>query len=285
MTNPEIPIFGQIIVIANEKGGCGKSTIAMHIGVGLLKAGHSVTALDLDVRQATLRHYLDNRLTWSDCTGIPLNIPTVATAELYEFPSAEERLASSQALRERIRSLSEKSNFLVIDTPGHNSYLMPVVHEMADILVTPLNDSLLDVEVLGEVDADSCAVRDISHYARMVEEARAERRLSTGKDIDWIVLRNRLSMLSSHNNRAVGESLQVLSRHLNFRLVDGLAERVVFRELFPRGLTAVDDLDTSVLGARPTMSHATARFEIETLLSEIMNTGLGQGRTVDCNAA
>ena len=90
---------------------------------------------------------------------------------------------------------------------------------------------------------------------------------------DWIVLRNRLSMLGSRNKRLVGEGLDELSRRLDFRCVDGLAERVIFREFYPRGLTAVDDLDEITLGARPTMSHVTARLEIENLLASI---GLGE---------
>jgi chromosome partitioning protein len=45
-----------------------------------------------------------------------------------------------------------------------------------------------------------------------------------------------------------------------------LTERVIFREFYPRGLTAVDDLDETTLGTRPTMSHVTARLEMENLL-------------------
>ena len=53
---------------------------------------------------------------------------------------------------------------------------------------------------------------------------------------------------------------------LGFRAVDGFAERVVYREFFPRGLTALDDLDEETLGTRPSLSHVTAREEVETLL-------------------
>jgi chromosome partitioning protein len=145
------------------------------------------------------------------------------------------------------------------------------VHTMADTLVTPLNDSFVDFDVLGSVDPTSFAVTGSSHYARLVSEARTQRQLIDHATTDWIVLRNRLSTFgSSRNKRLVGEGLQELSRRLNFRYVDGLAERVIFREFYPRGLTAVDDLDEITLGTRPTMSHATARLEMENLLRAIL---------------
>ena len=77
----------------------------------------------------------------------------------------------------------------------------------------------------------------------MVREARRQRRVVDQATTDWIVVRNRLSTLGSRNKRLVGEGLQELSLRLGFRAVDGFAERVIFREFYPRGLTALDDLD------------------------------------------
>ena len=92
---------------------------------------------------------------------------------------------------------------------------------------------------------------------------------SNSAAVDWIVLRNRLTAVRSRNKRLVGKGLQELSQKLDFRYVDGLAERVIFREFIPRGLTAMDDLSERTLGTRPTLSHASARLEIENLLSAI----------------
>src|SRR5262249_57537309 len=100
--------------------------------------------------------------------------------------------------------------------------------------------------------------------------AAMEKRLQSGDpDTDWIVLRNRLTRLGSRNKRLVGEGLAELSQTLNFRFVDGLAERVIFREFYPRGLTAFDDLDEATLGTRPTLSHVTARQEVEKLVAAL----------------
>jgi chromosome partitioning protein len=140
---------------------------------------------------------------------------------------------------------------------------------MADIVITPLNDSFVDLDVLGTVDPKTLAVIGTSHYSQVMQEARQQRQLRDDIGVDWIVLRNRLSMLGSRNTRLVGEGLQELSQRLNFRCVEGLAERVIFREFYPRGLTALDTLDEITLGTRPTASHVTARLEIENLIDAL----------------
>ena len=165
--------------------------------------------------------------------------------------------------------LSRSYGVVLIDTPGHDSYLMRLAHSLADTLITPLNDSFVDLDVLGTVDPRTFEVTGTSHYSQMVQAARRQRHLDLAST-DWIVLRNRLSTISSRNKRLVGGGLQQLSRWLDFRCIEGLAERVIFRELYPRGLTAVDDVDEVTLGVRPTMSHVTARLEMQNLLGAIL---------------
>ena len=159
---------------------------------------------------------------------------------------------------------------MVIDTPGHNNDLSRLAHSLADTLITPLNDSFVDFDVFGTVDPETFGLTGTSHYSQMVEEARRQRQHLDGVVPDWIVLRNRLSTLGSRNKRFVGEALRELSEKLNFRCIEGLAERVIFREFYPRGLTAVDDLNEITLGTRPTMSHVTARLEMESLLNAML---------------
>jgi len=140
---------------------------------------------------------------------------------------------------------------------------------MADTLVTPLNDSFVDFDVLGSVDPTTFAVTGVSHYAEMVREARRQRRLVDGGLTDWVVVRNRLSLLGSRNKRLIGEGLNELGLNMGFRLAEGLSERVVYREFFPRGLTALDDLNETTLGIRPNSSHLTARLEVKALIDTL----------------
>jgi chromosome partitioning protein len=157
----------------------------------------------------------------------------------------------------------------VIDTPGNDTYLMRLAHSMADTLVTPLNDSFLDFDVLATLDPTDFSVTGESHYAEMVREARRQRRLVDGQLTDWVVVRNRLSTLTSRNKKLVGDGINELAKRMGFRSVEGFAERVVYREFFPRGLTALDDLDEETLGTRPNLSHVTAREEVVALLNAL----------------
>src|SRR5450759_232268 len=240
-----------VVVLGNEKGGSGKSTTALHIAVALLKAGQRVATIDLDSRQKSFTHYIENRRAWAERARVKLEQPThycVARAEgnSLEANEAQEFANFSKA----ISAIEHSHDVVVVDTPGNDTYLMRLAHSMADTLVTPLNDSFVDFGVLATLDTTNFTVTGESHYAEMVREARRQRRLVDGRLTDWIVVRNRLAPLGSRNKRLLGEGVNELSKRMGFRSVDGFAERVVYREFFPRGLTALDDLDEVTLGTR-----------------------------------
>jgi chromosome partitioning protein len=259
-----------VVVLGNEKGGSGKSTAALHIAVALLKAGQRVATIDLDCRQRSFTHYIDNRRAWARRTGLDFEVPVHACIKLGEtMQIAENETAELQQFVDAVSAVERSFDFIVIDTPGSDSYLMRLAHSMADTLVTPINDSFLDFDVLGTIDPATYAVTGESHYAEMVRDTRRKRRQLDGVSCDWIVVRNRLSMLGSRNKQLVADSLRELSFRLGFRSVDGFAERVVYREFFPRGLTALDDLDEATLGTRPNLGHVTAREEVTNLLREL----------------
>ena len=268
----------RVITVANEKGGSGKSTVAIHLAVALLRAGQRVATIDLDTRQRTFSRYIENRIAWAKECGKEL---PVSSHLCFEDNSSVSSAESHAALADRLASLAADHDTIIIDTPGHNHHLMRFAHVAADVLITPLNDSFVDVDVLGSVDPATFAVTGLSHYARIVEEARRERQLAGKADIDWIVLRNRVSTTKSRNKRFVGDALQELAQQLRFRFIDGFAERVIFREFFPRGLTAIDDLEELTLGMRPTLSHATAQLEVQQLVASLLGTPLAQSDIAD----
>jgi chromosome partitioning protein len=257
----------RVIVVANEKGGSGKSTIAIHIAVALIKAGHTVATIDLDSRQRSLTRYVENRREWAGHVGQELGIPThICIGEKDISRTEEQEALVYDQLVETIEDVAKSHSFIIVDTPGHQSQLTSLVHAMADTLVTPLNDSFVDFDVLATVDPKTLELTGPSHYAEIVLHARNERSLLNQTPTEWIVLRNRVSMISSRNKRLMGDKLQELSERLNFRCLDGIAERLIFREFYPRGLTAFDEVKETTLGTRPTMSHATARQEVQGLL-------------------
>jgi chromosome partitioning protein len=242
----------------------------MHVAVALLKAGQRVATIDLDSRQKSLTHYVENRRAWAKHARLDLELPShycIARAE--GAVVTENEATEFGEFAAAIDAIEHSHDFLVIDTPGSDTYLMRLAHSMADTLITPLNDSFVDFDVLGTVDPATFAVTGTSHFADMVRDGRRHRRIVDHATTDWVVVRNRLSMLGSRNKRLVGEGLHELSLRLGFRCADGFAERVIFREFYPRGLTALDDLDETTLGTRPSLSHVTARQEVEQLLQAL----------------
>lgn len=263
-----------VIVLGNEKGGSGKSTTAVNIIVALIKAGHRVASIDTDSRQLSLTRYIENRSRWARNCGVTLDVPTHFSVRLGEGEvRAEVEAREFAAFAEIIDRLGERFDFVVIDTPANDSYRMRLSHAMADTLVTPVNDSFVDLDVLGRVDGDSLAVRTVSQYAELVQGVRRDRLAAGQREMDWIVVRNRIATLASRNQRKIMEGLDKLAALLNFRVARGISERVIFREFFPAGLTAFDTLDRTVLGVKPTMSHVAARREIRELVENLRLPG------------
>lgn len=259
-----------VVVVGNEKGGSGKSTTAVHIAIALLKAGQRVATIDLDSRQKSFTHYIENRRAWGRRNNLALELPTHFYVDRVEGIRADENEAAEFASFSRtIASIEHSHDFVVIDTPGTDAYLMRLAHAMADTLITPLNDSFVDFDVLGTVDPQTYTLTGVSHYAEMVREARRQRRRVDQEDTDWVVVRNRLSTLGSRSRRLLAEGLNELGLQLGFRCAEGFAERVIYREFFPRGLTALDSIDEPTLGTRPNLSHISARDEVQALLAAL----------------
>jgi chromosome partitioning protein len=259
-----------VIVLGNEKGGSGKSTTAMHVAVALIILGQRVATVDLDSRQKSFTRYIDNRRGWVRHARLDLKVPVhFCVARGTALKLDENESIEFAGFAQAVGAVERSHDFIVVDTPGIDCYLTRLAHSMADTLITPLNDSFVDLDVIGTVDATTYSVIDESHYALMVRNARRQRRLIDGTRMDWIVVRNRLSVLSSRNKRLVGQGLSELASRLGFRCAEGLAERVVYRELFPRGLTALDTLDEPTLGTKPSLSHAAARLEVLNLVEAL----------------
>lgn len=247
--------MGQVhfIVFANEKGGTGKSTTAVHTAIALAASGHRVGVIDLDHRQRTTTRYLENRDATIERLGKP--IPQAA----YEVLD-DQTLPGLEAAIER---LSTKADVIVIDTPGRDDEIARAAILRADTLVTPMNDSFVDLDLIGQVHPETFKVTRPSFYAEMIWNSRTQRAKSTGKSVDWVVLRNRLQHIESHNLRRVGAALSDLSKRVGFRVIPGLGERVIYRELFPKGLTLLDFQEIGDVG----LGHVAARQELREMIA------------------
>ena len=262
------PQSAHVIVLGNEKGGSGKSTLAMHIIVALLKAGRRVASIDADGRQLSLTRYLENRARRGRRSNLDLELPTHFSVKPGDGETTNEVEAEEgAAFAAIVERLGAAFDYVVIDTPANDTYRMRLSHAIADTLVTPVNDSFIDLDVLGRVDAQDFSVTAISQYAELVRAGRRERHLGGHGETDWVVVRNRLASLASRNQTRVFDALREMAALLEFRLADGVTERVIFRELFPVGMTVLDRLDDPAIGIQPTASHAAARREVAELIA------------------
>jgi chromosome partitioning protein len=261
-----------VIVLGNEKGGAGKTTVAMHVVAALLEAGKSVGTLDLDVRQQSFSRYIANRQMWVGRRDMAM--PEHITLQAGSHNNLDTRQQQeSESFVQALGHLRANHDFVVVDCPGSDSYLSRLGHASADTLITPMNESFVDVDLLATLDPNTLEISGPSIYAEMVWSCRQARVQANGAAIDWVVLRNRTSHIHAKNRKRVEATLEALATRLAFRQIDGLSERVVFREMFPAGLTLLD-LTSEEANASLTMSHVAARAEVKALLNGLKLPGL-----------
>jgi len=265
--------MAHIIVVGNEKGGAGKSTVSMHVATALARMGHKVGTLDLDLRQKTMGRYVTNRLKMLDSDG--LDLPTPRYLELPEIDPdtlQDGENIYDHRLSAAVAELEPGSDFILIDCPGSHTRLSQVAHSLADTLITPLNDSFVDFDLLAHTDASGENIEGPSVYSEMVWNARQLRAQAGLPPIDWVVLRNRLGAQQMVNKAKMEKALDGLSKRIGFRVAPGFNERVIFRELFPRGLTLLDLKDVGV--KQLNISNIAARQELRDLIKALNLPGV-----------
>jgi chromosome partitioning protein len=264
--NDALPKRAYIIVLGNEKGGSGKTTTCMHLVVALLRLGFKVGTMDIDARQRSLSRYIENRHKTIKDEGVSLPVPHHIIISKSPFNVREE---AEDDERERFEQGLERiidGDFIVIDSPGNDTYLSRLAHSYADCIITPINDSFVDLDVLATVDPNTIKVIRPSIYSEMVWEQKLERAKRDGGSVEWIVMRNRLSNIDARNKRFMTRAVEELARRIGFRLAPGFSERVIFREMFLQGLTVLDVMDMSN-SKSISMSHIAARQEVRELLT------------------
>jgi chromosome partitioning protein len=262
-----------VIVFGNEKGGTGKTTTAMHIAVAIARTGRKVMAIDLDGRQRSFARYIENRVAFAERSGRSLPTPEVEVIERSKGTKSEADADESARLNDALARARERADFIVIDTPGNDTTLSRMGHAAADTLVTPLNDSFLDFDLLAKFDPDSLEIKGPSLYAEFVWDCRKRRLMAQRANLDWIVMRNRVPSAEMRNKRRVAQAVEQLSSRIGCRVAPGFSDRVIFRELFPLGLTMLD-LPVRGLVMPLTMSHVAARQEVRELLAMLRLPGL-----------
>ncbi|MDE3116407.1 MAG: AAA family ATPase [Pseudomonadota bacterium] len=264
-----------VIVFGNEKGGSGKTTAAMHVAVALARLDKRVALIDLDSRQQSLMRYAQNRAEWCERKQVALAGPegfSVARGSAVSLDEAARQEAERFA--ELLADVVPRFDFVLIDTPGSDTPLSRLAHAEADTLVTPMNDSFVDFDLLARIDTANFKVKGPSLYSDFVWDCRKKRLLARRPALDWVVMRNRISAAEARNKRRLSSALESLAGRIGFRVAPGFGDRVIFRELFPMGLTMLD-LPQKGVGISLSMSHVAARQEVRELIVTLNLPGIG----------
>jgi len=263
----------RVFVIGNEKGGTGKSTVAVNLVVGLMRSGQRVACIDIDARQATLGRYMANRRAFAARQGVTLPCPTDVVLPTTEGDSRAEAEAEDQRkLAELVSELGATHDAIVIDTPGRNDHMTRLAHSHADVLITPINDSHIDLDLIATLDPATLKVVKPSIYSDLVWEQRKQRAMWGRRPLEWIVMLNRVRQVDSKNAREIETILKGLAPRFRFQIAPGFGERTIFREMFQDGLTLLD-LREAGIERSLSMSHVAARNEIRILL-EMLGYGI-----------
>ena len=272
---------GRIIVFSNLKGGTGKSTTALSVIVGLLRRGKSVASLDLDMDQEALARYLFNRTRFAKLTKLRIGMPNHHRfTEIDPGGNGAELSTRLDILSGLIDNLVAENDYLVIDCPSLDNPLTRAVTARADVLTSPVNESFLDIDVIGEVRGSPPTVTRVGPFAEMIG-AEMQRRRDEGIDpLEWIVVRNRRNPTATRHTAAIGTVLGELSRNLSFRVTDGFVDRLIFRELFLVGLSILDLRKDDPLIASNS-SHRSAYEEASNLLQSVGRTLFADGASAE----
>ena len=264
--------MAHIILFGNEKGGSGKTTTAMHLIATLLKLGFKVATMDIDIRQASLTTYIKNRKKTASEQNISLSIPThFKMMKNYDInKSIEYSQRDIEDFENLVKQLNDKYDFIVIDTPGNDNILNRHAHFLANTIITPINDSFLDVDLLGKVDPKDYTKAIPSVYSAMVWEQKKNKALKRKEEINWVIVRNRLSFVDAINKRNVGSAIKALGKRLGFSVVPGFSDRVIFKELFLKGLTLLDTKQINKVKVNP--SIIAARQELREFVQSLKLT-------------
>lgn len=240
----------KIIVFGHEKGGTGKSTLTIHVAIGLKMQNYTVGVIDLDARQGTSIRFLTRR------ERLDLMVPDQyfgilnSTSDSKEIAFKEDEIALKTAIT-KMRDL----DYIIIDTRGSNNNFTQLAINFCDKLITPINDSVLDIDMLISIGSKDQVF--FGPYTQTVWEQKKQRNLQNNmKPIDWYLIRNRVSPIVTKNTNNCTAMLETICRKIGCKLGPSITERVIYKETLDRGLLLFDLQDQASISNFQTFSKA-----------------------------
>jgi len=249
----------QVVTISGFKGGTGKTTIASLLGVAAVKDGLRVASLDLDRNTRNLSSFLTLR------RAARLQSPDhVMLMDSDQDVRSNAKPKHSGRLEPLIRMAKmDGYDLLIIDTSSGNLADVYEAHLLADVILTPMNESPADMHGLFAPLGAAAAPR--INYREMIDTVRFDRKRAGLPVQQWHVVMNRVSALPSKVGNLINERVNAMAKGAGFQAVWSLRDRVVHRALALEGRTAFD----TPANGKLTMSELAGRSEVRALLALI----------------
>jgi cellulose biosynthesis protein BcsQ len=249
----------QVVTVSGFKGGTGKTTVASLLGVAAVKDGIRTACLDLDRNTRNLSAFLMLR------RAARLAAPDHVLLMDADTPGKQKPKHSGR-LEPLVRmARMDGYDLLIIDTSSGNLADVYEAHLLADVILTPMNESPADMHGLF-APVGSLAAPKVN-YREMIETVRFDRRRAGLPMQHWHVIMNRVTSMPSRVTTAVNERVEQIAAEAGFEKIWRLRDRVAHRGLALDGHSVFDE----PADAKLSMSDLSGRAEVRALLT-VLNT-------------
>lgn len=252
----------KIVTVSGFKGGTGKTTLSALLAVAALKDGRKVVTLDLDRNTRNLSAFLDERRR--------AGLATPDHMSLIDFGEAPRRGVAGRL--EPLMRLAKLDGYdlLVIDTSsGHHQDLYEA-HLLADVVLTPMNESPADLHGLFTASGQRNAPK--SNYRDLIETCRFDRRRARLPHQQWHVVLNRIAPLPTRIGSTIQDRVEALRTQAGYDGLWRVRDRVVHRSIAFDGRTIFD----APADGKLSMSEITGRTEIRSMLAVLDDAAVRQ---------
>ncbi len=245
------------ITIGSFKGGTGKTTLTAVLGTALANRGIKTSIIELETNTKPLARFEAAR-SFAD-------LPTSSVAELALSGGNPDIRDWQMMLSRQIEQAKVRGcQLTIIDTGSVWKPEVIAAHLLADLVLTTVTESPID---LYQFMPGAGPNMQANHpYAELINLVRRNAEKTNKVNFDWTLCINRRSHLRTRVGDSVYQRLQSFTRATDVSLMDGLTDRVAYRNMMETGVTPLDDIS----GEPIARSALAARTEVARLVSTVL---------------
>lgn len=247
----------KIVTIGSFKGGTGKTTMAAVLGTAMTLRGLKVRVIELETQTKPLARYQASR-EFADLDGPKVTDLNVSggTPDVKDW----------QMTFSSVKADAERAGIdvVIIDTTSVWKPEVIAAHLMADLVLTTVTESPIDLYQIMPTEGPS--MQAVRPYAQLIDLVRRHAEKAERTNFDWFLCLNRKSHLITRVGERVRDRLTEFTDESRIQMVEGLVDRVGYRNMMDTGITPMD-----VIAGQPVQrSQIAARTEVNRLASRVV---------------